>query len=241
MECRKKIYEGKAKVLYSGLTSDTIIQYFKDDVTAENGVQHAVISGKGILNNHISEFFMVGLKGAGIPNHFKQRINNREQLVVKCDVFPIEVIVRNVAAGSICRRLGVAEKVNFSQPIVEYYLKNDSLNDPLVNENHILEFGWVSSAVLKEVTSLALRTNAFLQAVTNSANLQLVDFKSEYGVKAGSNDSDVMMVDEISPDTCRLWDIETDAKFDKDVFRDGLGSVFEAYREVAARLGVITS
>ncbi|MCY4152313.1 MAG: phosphoribosylaminoimidazolesuccinocarboxamide synthase [Aestuariivita sp.] len=240
MESRKKIYEGKAKILYSGPTSETAIQYFKDDITAGNGEQHAIIEGKGTLNNHISEFFMVGLSGAGVPNHFKKRINNREQLTVKCKVFPIEVIVRNVASGSICRRLGIEEKATFSQPIVEYYLKNDDLNDPLVNENHIVEFGWASSATLNKINSLALRANSFLLGVTNAADLRLVDFKTEYGVNVGASDSEVMMVDEISPDTCRFWDIHTDEKLDKDVFREGLGSVLAAYQEVASRLAVVS-
>lgn len=239
MARRNKIYEGKAKILYEGPEPGTIVQYFKDDATAFNAEKKAVIDGKGVLNNRLSEFFMTGLQTVGIPTHFLKRLNMREQLVRQVEVVPLEVIVRNYAAGSMAKRLGLQEGVQLPRPIVEFSYKDDSLGDPLVPEEYIAAFGWATQQEMDEIVSMALRVNDFLAGVMHGVGIRLIDFKIEIG-RVWENDFQRLVVaDEISPDSCRLWDIETGQKLDKDVFRRDLGNLADAYTEVARRLGVL--
>ncbi|MEM7596222.1 MAG: phosphoribosylaminoimidazolesuccinocarboxamide synthase [Pseudomonadota bacterium] len=239
MARRKKIYEGKAKTLFEGPEPGTIVQYFKDDATAFNAEKKDVIEGKGVLNNMLSEYFMMGLTNVGIPNHFMKRLNMREQLVRACEIIPLEVIVRNYSAGSMAKRLGMDEGTQLPRPIVEYCLKNDDLGDPLVTEEHIAAFGWASQQDMDDILSLALRVNDFLSGVMYGVGIRLVDFKIEIGRVYEGDFMRLIVADEISPDSCRLWDIETGQKLDKDVFRRDLGSLTDAYSEVAKRLGVM--
>ncbi|MEO0370798.1 MAG: phosphoribosylaminoimidazolesuccinocarboxamide synthase [Pseudomonadota bacterium] len=239
MARRKKIYEGKAKTLFEGPEPGTIVQYFKDDATAFNAEKKDVIEGKGVLNNMLSEYFMNGLTNVGIPNHFMKRLNMREQLVRACEIVPLEVIVRNYAAGTMSKRLGIEEGTQLPRPIVEYCLKNDDLGDPLVTEEHIAAFGWASQQDMDDILSLALRVNDFLSGVMYGVGIKLVDFKIEIGRIYDGDFMRLIVADEISPDSCRLWDIETGQKLDKDVFRRDLGSLTDAYSEVAKRLGVM--
>ncbi len=239
MARRKKIYEGKAKTLYEGPEPGTIIQYFKDDATAFNAEKRDVIEGKGVLNNMLSEFFMTGLASVGVPTHFIRRINMREQLVRACEIIPLEVVVRNYAAGSMSKRLGIEEGQQLPRPIIEYYYKDDKLADPMVTEEHIAAFGWASQQDMDDILSLALRVNDFLSGVMFSAGIKLVDFKIEIGRVYDGEFQRLVVADEISPDSCRLWDIESGRKLDKDVFRRDLGSLTDAYSEVARRLGVM--
>lgn len=239
MARRTKIYEGKAKVLYDGPEPGTIVQYFKDEATAFNAEKKDVIDGKGVLNNRLSEFFMNGLQAIGIPTHFIKRLNMREQLVRKCEIIPLEVIVRNYAAGSISKRLGIEEGTQMPRPIVEYCYKDDSLGDPLVTEEHIAAFGWASQQDMEDILSLALRVNDFMSGLMLGVGIRLVDFKIEIGRVYEGDYHRLVIADEISPDSCRLWDIETGRKLDKDVFRHDLGNLTDAYSEVARRLGVL--
>jgi phosphoribosylaminoimidazole-succinocarboxamide synthase len=239
MARRTKIYEGKAKVLYEGPEPGTIVQYFKDDATAFNAEKKDVIDGKGVLNNRLSEFFMNGLQAIGIPTHFIKRLNMREQLVSKCEIIPLEVIVRNYAAGSISKRLGIEEGTQMPRPIVEYCYKDDSLGDPLVTEEHIAAFGWATQQDMEDILSLALRVNDFMSGLMLGVGIRLVDFKIEIGRFYEGDYQRLVIADEISPDSCRLWDIETGRKLDKDVFRRDLGNLTDAYSEVARRLGVL--
>ncbi|MDQ7070836.1 MAG: phosphoribosylaminoimidazolesuccinocarboxamide synthase [Rhodobacterales bacterium] len=239
MARRTKIYEGKAKILYEGPEPGTIVQYFKDDATAFNAEKMAVIEGKGALNNRLSEYFMTGLNGIGVPTHFIKRLNMREQLVRQCEIIPLEVIVRNVAAGSICTRLGIEEGTPMPRPIVEYCYKDDALGDPLVTEEHIAAFGWASQQDMEDILALALRVNDFMSGVMLAVGIKLVDFKIEIGRVYEGDFQRLVVADEISPDSCRLWDIESGRKLDKDVFRRDLGDLADAYTEVARRLGVL--
>ncbi len=239
MARRKKIYEGKAKILYEGPEPGTLVQYFKDDATAFNAEKHDVIEGKGVLNNRLSEFFMTGLNNIGVPTHFIRRLNMREQLVRACEIIPLEVVVRNFAAGSLSKRLGIEEGTPLPQPIVEYYFKDDKLGDPLVTEEHIHAFGWASQQDMDDMVRLALRVNDFLSGVMMGVGIRLVDFKIEVGRLYEGDYQRLIVADEISPDSCRLWDMETGRKLDKDVFRRDLGSLSDAYAEVARRLGVM--
>ncbi|MGA1760446.1 MAG: phosphoribosylaminoimidazolesuccinocarboxamide synthase [Paracoccaceae bacterium] len=241
MARRTKIYEGKAKILYEGPEPGTLVQYFKDDATAFNAEKKDVIEGKGVLNNRLSEFFMLGLQAVGIPTHFMKRLNMREQLVRSCEIIPLEVIVRNYAAGSMSKRLGIEEGTQLSRPVVEYCYKDDSLGDPLVSEEHIAAFGWASQQDMEDVLSLALRVNDYLSGVMYAVGIRLVDFKIEIGRVYEGDFQRLVIADEISPDSCRLWDIETGRKLDKDVFRRDLGSLTDAYSEVARRLGILQS
>ncbi|TNC50472.1 phosphoribosylaminoimidazolesuccinocarboxamide synthase [Rubellimicrobium rubrum] len=238
---RKKIYEGKAKILYEGPEPGTIVQYFKDDATAGNGAKKEVFEGKGVLNNRLSEFFMTGLQQIGVPTHFIRRLNMREQLVRQVEIIPLEVIVRNFAAGSMAKRLGMDEGTQLPRPIVEFCYKDDRLGDPLVPEEYIIAFGWAAQQDLDDIVALALRVNDFLSGVFMGVGIKLVDFKIEIGRIWDGDFARLVVADEISPDSCRLWDIETGRKLDKDVFRNDLGSLTEAYTEVARRLGVLPS
>jgi len=239
MARRKKIYEGKAKIMYEGPEPGTIVQYFKDDATAFNAEKKDVFEGKGVLNNRLSEFFMVGLGAIGVPTHFIKRLNMREQLVRSCEIIPLEIIVRNYAAGSICTRLGLEEGLQMPRPIVEYCYKDDKLGDPLVTEEHIAAFGWASQQDMDDILALALRVNDYLSGVMMAVGIRLVDFKIEVGRIYDGDFQRLVIADEISPDSCRLWDIETGRKLDKDVFRRDLGNLTDAYTEVARRLGVL--
>ena len=242
MARRKKVYEGKAKILYEGPEPGTLVQYFKDDATAGNGEKKEVFEGKGVLNNRLSEFFMVGLGQIGVPTHFIRRLNMREQLIRQVELIPLEVIVRNFAAGSMAKRLGLEEGTALPRPIVEFCYKDDKLGDPLVPEEYVIAFNWASQQDLDDIVALALRVNDFLSGVMHGVGIKLVDFKIEVGrVWEDDEFSRLVICDEISPDSCRLWDIETGRKLDKDVFRRDLGSLTDAYTEVARRLGVLPS
>ena len=241
MARRKKVYEGKAKILYEGPEPGTFVQYFKDDATAYNAQKKDVIEGKGVLNNRLSEFFMKGLSQIGVPNHFIKRINMREQLIRQVEIIPLEVIVRNYAAGTLSERLGMSEGTPLPRPIVEFCLKDDSLGDPLVTEEHIIAFGWANQQDLDDMVALALRVNDFLSGCMLAVGIKLVDFKIEIGRVWDGDYQRLIVADEISPDSCRLWDLETGEKLDKDVFRRDLGSLSDAYTEVARRLGVLPS
>jgi phosphoribosylaminoimidazole-succinocarboxamide synthase len=240
MSRRKQVYEGKAKVLFEGPEPGTLVQYFKDDATAFNNQKKGTITGKGVLNNRISEYLMTKLEGVGVPTHFVRRLNMREQLIREVEIIPIEVVVRNIAAGNFTKRFAIPEGEPLPRSIVEYYYKNDELGDPLVSEEHITAFGWASTQDLDDIMALALRVNDFLSGLLLGVGLKLVDFKLEFGRLWSSNDEmRIVLADEISPDCCRLWDLKTNEKLDKDRFRLDLGNVEEAYREVARRLGIL--
>jgi phosphoribosylaminoimidazole-succinocarboxamide synthase len=241
MARRKKLYEGKAKVLYEGPEPGTIVQYFKDDATAFNAEKKDVIDGKGVLNNRLSEFFMTGLTQIGVPNHFIKRLNMREQLVRAAEIVPLEVIVRNYAAGSMAKRLGLEEGMRLPRPIVEFSYKDDSLGDPLVPEEYIIAFGWASQQDMDDIVAMALRVNDFMSGTMFGVGIKLIDFKIEFGRVYEGDFPRLIVADEISPDSCRLWDIESGQKLDKDVFRHDLGNLNDAYTEVARRLGVLPS
>lgn len=240
MNRRRRIYEGKAKVLYEGPEPGTLVQHFKDDATAFNAKKHAVIDGKGVLNNRISEFIFQALNDIGVPTHFIRRLNMREQLIREVEIVPLEVVVRNVAAGSISKRLGIEEGTPLPRSIIEFYYKNDALDDPMVSEEHISAFGWASPQELDEIMMLAMRINDFLTGMFLTAGIRLVDFKIETGRLWENDMSRIVLADEISPDSCRLWDIKSKDKLDKDRFRRDMGGLIEAYTEVARRLGIVT-
>lgn len=240
MARRRKLYEGKAKIMYEGPEPGTIIQYFKDDATAFNNQKHGLITGKGVLNNRISEYLMTKLTEIGVPNHFIRRVNMREQLVHEVEILPVEVVVRNVVAGSLAKRFGLEEGAQLPRSIIEYYYKSDELNDPMISEEHITCFGWATTQDLDDMVALSLRVNDFLVGLFLGVGLRLVDFKLEFGRWYNEHDEvQIVLADEISPDNCRIWDIETNEKMDKDRFRRDLGGVKEAYQEVARRLGVL--
>jgi len=237
---RTRIYEGKAKILYEGPEPGTVIVHFKDDATAFNAQKKAVIEGKGVLNQRISEFIFTRLNDLGIPTHFIRSLNLREQLVREVEIIPLEVIVRNVAAGSLATKLGLEEGTPLPRSIIEFCYKNDALGDPMVSEEHITAFGWATPQEIDDIMALAIRVNDFLSGLFLGAGIQLVDFKIECGRLWEGEMMRIVVADEISPDSCRLWDIKSNEKLDKDRFRLGLGGEAEAYQEVAKRLGIIT-
>ncbi len=239
MSKRRRIYEGKAKILYEGPEPGTLVQHFKDDATAFNAKKHEVIDGKGVLNNRISEYLFVRLAEIGIPTHFIKRLNMREQLIKEVEIIPIEVVVRNVAAGSIAKRLGLEEGTPLPRSIVEFYFKEDKLDDPMVSEEHITAFGWAHPPELDEMTAMALRINDYMSGLFTGIGIKLVDFKIEFGRLIENDMVRIVLADEISPDSCRLWDADTDKKLDKDRFRRDMGGLVEAYSEVARRLGIL--
>ena len=239
MNRRRRIYEGKAKILFEGPEPGTLVQYFKDDTTAGDGARHEVLDGKGVLNNRISEFIFTKLNGLGIPTHFLKRLNMREQLIKEVEIIPLEIIVRNIAAGSLVKRLGLEEGTQLPRSIIEFCYKDDALHDPMVSEEHITAFGWATPAELDDIMSLAIRVNDFLSGLFMGVGIQLVDFKIECGRLYEGDMMRIVLADEISPDSCRLWDMKTRNKLDKDRFRQDLGGVVEAYREVAQRLGIL--
>ena len=239
MNRRRRIYEGKGKILYEGPEPGTLVQHFKDDATAFNNKKHEIVDGKGVLNNRISEFIFNHLNAIGIPTHFIRRMNMREQLIREVEIIPLEVIVRNVAAGSIAKRLGLEEGTQLPRSIIEFCYKNDELDDPMVAEEHITAFGWASPQELDDIMALAIRVNDFLSGLFLGVGIRLVDFKIECGRLFEGDMMRIVVADEISPDSCRLWDIETNDKMDKDRFRRDMGGMLEAYQEVAKRLGIM--
>jgi len=241
MTRRKQIYEGKAKVLFEGPEPGTLVQYFKDDATAFNNLKKGTITGKGVLNNRISEYLMMRLADIGIPTHFVRRLNMREQLIRQVQIIPIEVVVRNVVAGSLAKRFGIPEGQALPRSIVEFYYKKDELGDPMVSEEHITAFGWATTQDIDEIMQMSLRVNDYLTGLFLGIGIRLIDFKLEFG-RLFNDDGEmrIVLADEISPDNCRLWDLKTNEKLDKDRFRRDLGKVEEAYQEVARRLGLLT-
>jgi len=236
---RKKIYEGKAKILYEGPEPGTLIQYFKDDATAFNAQKKATLEGKGVINNRISEFVMTRLNGIGVTNHFLRRLNLREQLIREVEIIPLEVVCRNIVAGSLATRLGQEECTPLPRSIIEFYYKKDELNDPMVTEEHITAFNWASTQEIDDILAMTLRVNDYLSGMFGAVGITLVDFKIEFGRVWENDFSRVILADEISPDSCRLWDTLTGEKMDKDRFRRDLGNVIESYTEVAKRLGIM--
>jgi phosphoribosylaminoimidazole-succinocarboxamide synthase len=239
MARRRQIYEGKAKILYEGPEPGTLIQYFKDDATAFNAQKRGTISGKGVINNRISEHIFTSLAAIGVPTHFIRRLNMREQLIREVEIVPLEVVVRNVAAGSLSTRLGLEEGTQLPRSIIEFYYKNDALNDPMVSEEHITAFGWATPQEIDDIMALAIRVNDFLSGLFLGVGIRLVDFKMETGRLWEGDLMRIVVADEISPDSCRLWDIKSKDKLDKDRFRRDMGGLVEAYTEVARRLGIM--
>ena len=235
MTKKELIYEGKAKTLFY-YDDDKIIQYFKDDATAFNKKKHEIINEKGILNNLISEFIFKYLSENGVENHFIERLNDREQLVKKVDIIPVEVIIRNIATGTLTKRLGVQEGLRLKKPLIEFTLKSDELDDPIISEEHIDVLDYAEKDEIKDIKRQALLINKLLLQLFSSINIQLVDFKIEFGRL--TIDKTVILADEISPDSCRLWDKSSSEKLDKDRFRKNLGGLIDAYKEVATRLGI---
>ena len=235
----KKLYEGKAKILYEGPEKGTAIQHFKDDATAYNNQKKATVEGKGVLNNRISEHILNNLNQIGIKTHLMKRLNMREQLVRLVEIIPLEFIVRNIATGSLTKRLGIADGTILSKPLIEYSYKNDELGDPLIAREHILEFKWASQKELDMINDHCLRINDFMQGMFRAVGIKLVDFKLEFGRVNIDGKKEILLADEISPDTCRLWDMVSEKKLDKDRFRKDLGNIIQAYQEVARRLGII--
>jgi phosphoribosylaminoimidazole-succinocarboxamide synthase len=239
MTRRRMIYEGKAKILYEGPEPGTLIQYFKDDATAFNAQKKGTIAGKGVLNNRISEHLYTLLGTIGVPTHFIRRLNMREQLIRQVEIIPIEIVVRNVAAGTLSTRLGIEEGTALPRTIIEYYYKDDALGDPLVADEHIAAFGWASREEMDDIADMAIRVNDFLCGLFAAIGIRLIDFKLEFGRLWENDFARVILADEISPDSCRLWDMTTNEKLDKDRFRRDLGGEAEAYQEVARRLGLL--
>ena len=239
MKKGKKLYEGKAKIIYATSDKSLVIQYFKDDATAFNNLKKSTIEGKGVLNNRISEHILTNLTQIGIKNHLVKRLNMREQIIKLVEIIPIEFIVRNVATGSITKRLGIGEGTVLKHPLLEYCLKDDKLGDPLIAEEHILAFDWATKLELEKVKKMILRINDFMIGMFRGVGIKLIDFKLEFGRLKENGKTEVILADEISPDTCRLWDSITDKKLDKDRFRKDLGDLIPAYTEVAKRLGIL--
>ena len=239
MKKGKKLYEGKAKIIYATSDKSLVLQYFKDDATAFNNLKKSTIEGKGVLNNRISEHILNNLTQIGIKNHLVKRLNMREQIIKLVEIIPIEFIVRNVATGSITKRLGIEDGTVLKQPLLEYCLKDDSLGDPLIAEEHILAFDWATKSELEKVKKMILRINDFMIGMFRGVGIKLIDFKLEFGRLKENGKNEVILADEISPDTCRLWDSITDKKLDKDRFRKDLGDLIPAYTEVAKRLGIL--
>jgi len=235
MKKGKKLYEGKAKIVYAGPDKGTAIQHFKDHATAFNNLKKSTIEGKGVLNNRISEHILKNLEQIGIKTHLIKRINMREQLIRLVEIIPIEFIIRNIATGSLTKRLGIKDGTVLEKPLLEFCYKNDELGDPLIAREHIYAFNWASVIQLDYITEQCHRINDFMQGMFRGIGIKLVDFKLEFGTVNGK----IILADEISPDTCRLWDINSDEKLDKDRFRKDLGNLIPAYEEVARRLNIL--
>jgi len=239
MKKGKKLYEGKAKILYAGQEKGTAIQHFKDHATAFNNQKQSTIEGKGILNNRISEHILSSLNQIGIETHLIKRINMREQLIKLVEIIPIEFVVRNIATGSLTKRLGIEDGTILDKPLIEFCYKSDVLNDPLVSSEHIDAFGWATMVELDYIKDQCLRINDFMQGMFKGVGIKLVDFKLEFGKLNQDGKKKIILADEISPDTCRLWDASSEEKLDKDRFRKDLGNLIEAYQEVARRLNIL--
>jgi len=235
----KKLYEGKAKIIYEGPEKGTAIQHFKDHATAFNNLKKSTVEGKGVLNNRISEHILNNLNQIGIKTHLIKRLNMREQLVKLVEIIPVEFIVRNIATGSLTKKLGIADGTVLSKPLLEYSYKNDDLGDPLVAKEHIIEFNWAKEEELNLIKKHCLRINDFMQGMFRGVGIKLVDFKLEFGRIDINGKKEIVLADEISPDTCRLWDVVSEKKLDKDRFRKDLGNIIQAYQEVARRLGIM--
>ena len=239
MKKGKKLYEGKAKIIYATSDKNLVIQHFKDDATAFNNKKRAKIDGKGILNNRISEHILKNLGQVGIKNHLVKRLNMREQLIKSVEIVPIEFIVRNIATGSLTSRLGIEDGTVLESPLIEYCYKNDELGDPLISKEHIFSFNWATRKEIEKIDKYLHRINDFMIGMFRGIGIKLVDFKVEFGRYKSGNKSEIILADEISPDTCRLWDINSEKKLDKDRFRKNLGNVMQAYQDVARRLGIL--
>ena len=239
MKKGKKLYEGKAKIVYASSEKNLVIQHFKDDATAFNNKKKSVIDGKGILNNRISEHILTYLSQVGIKNHLVKRLNMREQLIKRVEIIPIEFVVRNIATGSLTNRLGIEEGTVLNSTLIEYCLKDDKLGDPLISKEHIYTFKWATRREIEKIDRQLLRINDFLVGLFRGIGIKLVDFKVEFGRYKNNSKNEILLADEISPDTCRLWDMNTEKKLDKDRFRKNLGNLIEAYQEVAKRLGIL--
>ncbi len=228
------LYSGKVKSLFETDNKDFLIAEFRDDTTAFDGAKHEQLTNKGIVNNHISAFIMEKLAEAGIPTHFEKKLSPNESLVKRLKMIPVECVVRNIAAGSLCRRLGIKAGLKFDPPLYELFLKNDELHDPLINQYHAICFGWATREQLDRMYELTLKINKVLTDLFAAGNLLMVDAKYEFGLLG----DEVCLGDEISPDSCRIWDVKTHETLDKDRFRKDLGGVVAAYQEVARRLGI---
>ena len=228
MERLDKLYEGKAKILYNTSDPDLMVQYFKDDASAFDGKKKGTIVDKGVMNNHMSSRIFQYLEGEGIKTHFVKNLNDREMLVKKLDIIPVEVVLRNVAAGSLCKRLGIEEGLILKKPILEFFYKSDPLGDPMINECHVDVFEWATKQEVEVLKAEGVRINDLMIKFFEDRNIRLVDFKLEFG----RNNGEVILGDEISPDGCRLWHLETNEKMDKDRFRFNMGNVEEKYQEV---------
>lgn len=234
MEKEELLYEGKAKKVYKTENPDLLIVDYKDDATAFNGLKKGTIAGKGIINNRMSNYLMKILSQKGIPTHFVEELSDRETLVKKVEIVPLEVIIRNIAAGSFSKRLGIEEGTQLKETVLEFCYKNDDLGDPMVNLSHVRAIGIANQQEIDKISEIAYKVNEVLKEYFKSVNIQLVDFKIEFGRYKG----EIILADEISPDTCRLWDLTTNEKLDKDRFRRDLGNVEDAYEEVFKRLGL---
>ncbi len=234
MEKREQLYAGKAKSVFKTDDPDRLIMLFRNDTSAFDGKRIEQLDRKGMVNNKFNAFIMGKLQEAGIPTHFEKLLSDTESLVKKMDMIPVECVVRNIAAGSITRRLGVQEGLELNPPTFEFFLKNDALGDPMVNESHIQSFGWATAEQVARMKELTFKINAVLKDLFASGNMLLVDFKVEFGVFKG----EIILGDEFSPDGCRLWDKDTREKLDKDRFRQNLGNVVESYEMVGKRLGL---
>ncbi|WP_457621405.1 phosphoribosylaminoimidazolesuccinocarboxamide synthase [Persephonella sp.] len=232
MEKREKLYEGKAKIIYATDEPDKVIAYYKDSATAFDAIKKATIEGKGVLNNKIASFFFQLLNEKGIPTHFIKQLSDREMLIYRVEIIPVEVVVRNIAAGSIVKRLGIPEKKVFDPPLVEFYLKNDELHDPIICEQHIYAMDLAKPEEVKVMKELALKVNDVLREFMKEQGIILVDFKLEFGRKDGK----IILADEVSPDTCRFWDAKTGEKLDKDRFRFDLGDLIEGYSKILEKI-----
>ena len=238
MSENKLLYEGKAKQLFKTDKDNQLIQFFKDDATAFNKKKHEIINSKGVLNNLISENIFKYLGENGIPNHFIERLNEREQLIKKVEIIPIEVVVRNKAAGTFTKRFGIEEGMDLPETLIEFNLKDDEHDDPLISDEHIKVFKWANQSEIDDIKHKAILINKYLTDLFNQIDILLVDFKIEFGRFYSNGKTEIILADEISPDSCRLWDIKSNEKLDKDRFRRNLGGLIEAYKGVATRLQI---
>ncbi len=233
MEKKEMLYEGKAKKVYATDNPEVLLVDYKDDATAFNGLKKGTIAGKGAINNRVTNFMMQMLEKEGVPTHFVEELSERETLVKKVSIVPLEVIIRNISAGSFAKRYGVEEGIVFAEPTIEFSYKNDDLGDPLINEYHALALGVATREEIETIKNMAFKVNAVMKEFFKKLNVDLVDFKLEFGKVA---DGSIVLADEISPDTCRFWDSTTHEKLDKDRFRRDLGNVEDAYAEMMKRI-----